>query len=480
MLRADPVLQSRDLEIVEVLGEGGSAIVYRARDRRHARDVAVKVLRRQPAMDSAGERFTHEIRVAAGLRHAHILPLFDSGTLADGRLFAVMPVAQGRPLSAMIAEGPLTVADAVRLTREVAQALAYVHACGFVHRDVKPENILVESGHAVLTDFGVAASLHSLASASPEHAVDAQAPASGRHGRFTQAGRGVGTLHYMSPEALFADGPIDGRSDVFSLGVVLFEMLTGALPFEDSAPERLISRRLREGPRQARELRPDVSPELDTIVAHSTALDPAERFASAAAMDAALAAIEIDEGERGRLATRVERGVRSIGLLVVLVASIIGSAVWYRARLSSALDPQLVVVADLANDTGDSTLASIGALAGDFISAAIADSTSLSVVNATVALPSRLQRTLPSADSTLARATRALVSSSRAGVAVTGAYMRSGDSLDVVAEVTDTRSGRILGVAGPLRAAMMHPESALRSLGQDVIDMLRRRHAPPE
>ncbi len=154
-LRSDSSLHALGLVVTGVLGEGGTAIVYRARDARHERNVAVKVLR-PDIPPSAARRFAQEVLVAGRLRHAHMLPLFDSGRLADGRLFSIMPVAEGRPLSALIREGPLPIADAVRIARETAEALGFMHRNGFVHRDVKPENILVESGHAVLTDFGLA------------------------------------------------------------------------------------------------------------------------------------------------------------------------------------------------------------------------------------------------------------------------------------------------------------------------------------
>lgn len=478
-LRADPSLRSRELAIVDVLGEGGSAIVYRAHDARHGRDVAIKVLREHPALDNARDRFAREVRVAAGLRHPHILPLFDSGTLSDGRLFSVMPVAQGRPLSAMIAEGPLTVADAVRLTREVAQALAFLHASGYVHRDVKPDNILVEAGHAVLTDFGVAANIGTLDSG-VSRGVDSQPQQVAADSvRLTQDGSVVGTLRYMSPEALFGDAVVDTRTDVYSLGIVLYEMLAGELPDAGAPPERLLSQRMREGLPRIRGVRPDVPAELEAVVARSTALDPAERFDTATAMDQALANITLEASEVNARRSIAERGGPSWGVVAVLLAAIVGSLVWYRVRQETTLDPQRVVVADLANDTGDSSLTSIGALAGDFISGAIANNTSLNVVNATISLPSRLQRILPAADSTLARATRALVLSTRAGLAVTGAYFRVGEGLEVVAEVVDTRSGRVLGIAGPLHGATAHPDSVLRVLGDSVVATLRRRHAAP-
>ena len=466
-LRDDPSLLSRGLEVEDVLGQGGSSIVYRARDIRHGREVAIKVLRQYPALENAVDRFTQEIRVAAGLRHAHMLPLFDSGTLRDGRLFSVMPVAQGRPLSALIREGPLTVADTVRLAREIAQALAHLHRSGYVHRDVKPENVLVESGHAVLTDFGLAASLGALA-------MPGESPPGTAWWKTA-----VGTLPYMSPEALFADGLIDGRTDIYALGIVLYEMLAAELPFVVTSAEQLLARRTRDGQPSIRALRADVPRELEAIIARSTALEPGDRFESADAMDAALAQVPAGVSGSSLVAFSVNQRTLSIGLVALLVGSVIGVSAWHRARQASTLDPQRIVVVDLVNDTGDSALAGVGVLAGDFITEDLTARSHLSVVNATIALPSRQQRRLPPADSTLARQTRALVASTRAGLAVTGAYFRAGNDLEVVAEVTDTRSGRVIGVAGPVHGALDHPDSSLRVLGDSVVAILRRRHAPP-
>lgn len=451
----DAELRTHGLEVVGVLGVGGSAIVYRAHDARHGRDVAVEVLRRSPSVEDASERFAREIRVAAGLRHAHILPLFDSGTLSDDRLFSVMPVAQGRPLSALISVSPLAIADAVRLVREVAQALGFLHQQGFVHRDIKPENILVEGGHAVLTDFGLTVPMRSRVS------------------------EGSGTLPYMGPEALFADVPIDGRADIFSLGVVLYEAVTGHLPFETADAARLMAMRARQGTPRASVLRPDIAPALDVVIARCTALVPEDRYQTAEALDAALAVLSTDNhGVTQRTSSR-PREWRGIAAIVLLTVSIGVALAWRSYVQANGLDPQRVVVADLANDTGDSSLAVVGVLAGDMITNQLTNGTTLVVVNAVVVLPSRLQRNVPPTDSVLGASTRALVSSARAGLVVTGAYMQAGGMLEVVAEITDTRSGRILGTAGPVRAKAAAPDSALRVLADSVVSIVRRRYAPP-
>ncbi|HEX4936069.1 MAG TPA: serine/threonine-protein kinase [Gemmatimonadaceae bacterium] len=477
-IRLDPAFAARGLDVRDVLGVGGSSIVYRARDRRHERDVAIKVQRPDATLASSTERFAHEIRVAAALRHPHILPLFDSGTLADGRLFAVMPVAHGRPLRAMIDEGPLAVPDALRLAGEIAEALEYLHRAGYVHRDVKPENVLVESGHAVLTDFGIASPLAGQrAQLSPERVADLWN--GGGAARLTVTGAAVGTPAYMSPEALLGDGSLDHRSDLYALGLVLYEMLAGELPHQGTSPGELAAHRLRHPLPSLRALRPDVPSAVDAIVARCTAAGPADRFGSAEALRDALAAIPTGATRAEPLLVRRARGPWSLRLAIVLLGMIAGVWWWTEARGARALDPSRVVVADLANDTGDRSLAAVGVLAGDVITAAITAGTRLTVVNASVAVPSRQQRLDVPLDSTLERTTRALVSESRAGLAVTGAYFRAGRGLDLVAEVIDTRSGRVLGVAGPLRASVEHPEPSMRALGDSVTRILLRRHEPP-
>jgi tetratricopeptide (TPR) repeat protein len=197
------------------LGRGGMAIVFLARDHRHDRDVALKVLRPELAASLGPDRFLLEIRVAAGLTHPHIVPLHDSGD-ADGCLYYVMPFLQGESLRDRLErDGALPVAEAVELARDVADALDYAHRQGVVHRDIKPENILLQDGHALVADFGIA------------RAISA---ARGGTRRVTASGVAVGTPDYMSPEQERGEEQVDGRSDIYSLGLVLHEMLTGRTP----------------------------------------------------------------------------------------------------------------------------------------------------------------------------------------------------------------------------------------------------------
>lgn len=215
------------------IGRGGMASVFRAQDLKHDRRVAIKVLHPELTEAVGAKRFLREISTAAALTHPHILPLHDSGE-ADGLLYYIMPYVQGESLRARIdRDQQLPVKDAVTITLEVASALAHAHGKGFVHRDVKPANILLESGQAVLADFGLAQAL---------------ADAEGFDSRLTQTGISVGTPSYMSPEQASGQVPIDGRSDQYSLATVLYEMLAGEAPFPGSTAQAILAKKLTESP----------------------------------------------------------------------------------------------------------------------------------------------------------------------------------------------------------------------------------------
>src|SRR4051812_13189589 len=254
------------------LGAGGMATVYLAHDARHDRKVALKVLRPELAAILGGERFLAEIKTTANLQHPHILSLFDSGE-ADGLIYYVMPYVEGESLRDRLnREKQLPVEDAVRIAREVADALEYAHQHGIVHRDIKPENILLHGGHAMVADFGIA-----LAAAKSEGGA-----------RMTETGMSLGTPHYMAPEQAMGDREITPRADIYALGVMLYEMLTGEPPFTGPTAQAIVARMMTEQPRSLTIQRHTIPPHVEAAVSRALEKLPADRFASAAEFSTAL------------------------------------------------------------------------------------------------------------------------------------------------------------------------------------------------
>ncbi|HEX5818131.1 MAG TPA: protein kinase [Gemmatimonadales bacterium] len=329
------------------LGRGGMATVWRARDLRHERDVAIKVLRPELSAAIGADRFQREIRLTARLQHPNILPVFDSGE-ADGVLWYAMPLVQGASLRDRLdREGRLPLHEALVLTGELADALEYAHASGIVHRDIKPENILLAHGHALLADFGIA-----------------RAVATVEGTRLTETGMAVGTLRYMSPEQSTADPAIDGRSDQYSLACVLHEMLTGSAPFAETAGPALLARRLTEAvPPLPADIA--VTSRARAAVARALERDPSRRYPSlgAFATDLRQAPPATDEvparrPSRRRLPTLVLGAAVALGLIVtaILLAR--------RPQADVSTDPSVAVL-PFENRSGDA--------ASDYLSDGIAD-----------------------------------------------------------------------------------------------------------
>ena len=258
------------------LGRGSAAIVYLARDRRYDRLVALKLLRPEVATATDARRFRREIAILARLYHPHILQLYDSGVMPPGAglagLFFVMPYVKGESLRQRLQrEIQLPVAEAVGVARDVADALAYAHAQGVVHRDIRPENILLESGHALVADFGIAGVL--------ESAGDE---------RLSASGITLGAPAYSSPEQARGSRVLDGRSDIYSLGCVLYEMLGGEPPFSGASRAAVLARHLADAVPPIRTIRPDVPPAIERAVLRALAKPPEARFPTAAEFTAAL------------------------------------------------------------------------------------------------------------------------------------------------------------------------------------------------
>jgi len=302
------------------LGAGGMATVYLADDLRHGRKVAIKVLRPELAAVIGAERFLAEIRLTANLQHPHILPLFDSGA-ADGLLFYVMPFVEGISLRERMArEKQLPIAEAVRIAGEIAAALDYAHRHGIIHRDIKPENILLHDGTALVADFGIALA------------------ASKAGTRMTETGMSLGTPQYMSPEQAMGERELDARSDVYALGCVTYEMLTGEPPFNGPTAQAIVAKVMTAEPAEATSLRKTIPPHVGEAVRTALQKLPADRFASAADFAAALAnpgfrtTVLSPARGAGPGATAGGRGHAAAVLPWVLVAALAATSLWLALR----------------------------------------------------------------------------------------------------------------------------------------------------
>jgi len=310
-----------------MIGAGGMATVYLASDQKHRRPVAIKVFHAELASVVGGERFLREIEIAAGLTHPHILSLYDSGDAA-GLLYYVMPFVEGESLRERLTrEGQLPVDDVLEIAREVADALSYAHLRGLVHRDIKPENILLSGGHAYVADFGIA-----------------RAVSEARATEVTPTGIAVGTPAYMSPEQASAANHIDARSDLYSLGCVMYEMLTGEPPYTGATAQAIAARRSEEPPRPIRTVRPTVTPQLEATVLQLLAKAPADRFSTASQV---MTALPLPSG--ARYATVVPARQRRRWLAGAAGVTLVAAAlVTWRLITREALAPRTVVVFPLS------------------------------------------------------------------------------------------------------------------------------------
>jgi tetratricopeptide (TPR) repeat protein len=406
------------------LGRGGMGTVYLAQDRKHGRRVAIKVLPRDLAAAIGPERFRREIAIAARLTHPNIMPLHDSGQVA-GVPFYVMPYLEGETLGQRLGRAPaITVEEAIAIARDVAEALAYAHGHAIVHRDVKPDNIFLHQGHALLADFGVAKQVG-------ERDV-------------TDSGLAVGTVAYASPEQAAGSREVDPRSDVYSLGCVLYRMLlpTGS---EEAASRRALERRFTESPPPIRRLRPEVPTEVDAALARALAARPADRFADGAEFARALSSGAMS----ARMPPPRDRRPLLVGLAGIAVMASAGMLLTHRWTRPPPVDPQGVVVAGFENRTGDRALDPVGEIATDYIARGLAATGLMHDVydsRASAIEAGGEPRPGPGPARQLAR---------RVGVGLVlwGSYYLRQDTLHFEAQLVDATSGRLVlplaPVAGP-------------------------------
>jgi eukaryotic-like serine/threonine-protein kinase len=315
------------------LGAGGMATVYLARDLRHDRLVALKILRPELSAVLGGDRFLAEIRVTARLQHPHLLPLFDSGS-AVGLLYYVMPFVEGESLRDRLdREKQLGIDDAVRIATQVASALDHAHRHGVIHRDIKPENILLHDGNALVADFGIALALRSAGG-----------------GRLTGTGLSLGTPQYMSPEQALGDRELDTRTDIYSLGCVLYEMLAGSPPHSGPTAHAVLAKVLTAEPQPITELRRTVPEHVARALDCALAKLPADRFATAAEFADVLTGLRPARRTPTVAATRPARAsrrrlARALGLALIVIAAVGAAAAVGLRRSAPALPPMHVTVA---------------------------------------------------------------------------------------------------------------------------------------
>lgn len=318
-------------DVLREIGQGGMATVYVARDLRHPRQVAIKVFRHELAAGVGADRFLREIALASPLSHPNIVPLYDSGDV-DGLLYYVMPFVDGESVGRRIARsGQFPIDEALEITRQVAAALHYSHGVGIVHRDVKPDNIMLSGGHALVTDFGIA------------HAMDRSGDKN-----LTATGFSVGTPTYMSPEQISGGNNTDARSDVYSLGCVLYAMLIGEAPFTGPSAQAVLARHLAESVPSLRVVRPTIPPAVEAAVHRALAKSPVDRFATAAEFAEAISPAALSQHASVPVETRAPRRRAWLGPAITVLAIATAAVVlrpWSLVRRPGVLSADAHVVA---------------------------------------------------------------------------------------------------------------------------------------
>ena len=418
-----------DAYVIERELDGGMSCVFVARDRDLARRVVIKVLHPHLAASVSVERFRREILTVAGLQHPHIVGVLRTGT-ADGLPYFVMPYVDGESLANRLAGGRMSVRDTVAVLKDVARALAFAHERGVVHRDIKPGNVLLAGGSAMVTDFGVAKALSS---------ARRTAPHDGRHGLTTE-GASIGTLLYMAPEQAAADPEIDGRADIYSLGVTAYEMLTGAPPFAGLAARAMLAARMSTLPPAISTMRDDVPADLNDLIMECLAADPADRPRTAQELVDRLEQPGVVSGEFARIARPRRRAtLAGIGAGLALVAILGAGIATVRtdplpARAGSAApvgnirEIAVVPFVDLGTDSADAHVAT-------GITNAIADN---------LARSAHLRVISPTASALLVRQLRSGTAPSprpAPQLLLEGTVQREGSTLRVTARLSNASDG---------------------------------------
>ena len=447
------------------LGGGGMSRVFLATDRSLNRAIVIKTLPPELASPSSLERFRLEIEVAARLQHPHIVALIAAGVV-DAAPYYTMPFVEGETLRDRLHRGPMPIGEVVQILREVADALSYAHGRGVVHRDIKPENILIANRHALVTDFGVA---KALAVSRGGHSAGDQSTSA-----LTAVGTSIGTPAYMSPEQISADPDTDHRSDLYSLGIVGYEMLVGTPPFHGMAASKILAAHVTTAPTAIQQSRPDVPHDLAALLVRCLAKAPEDRPATAAAVLAELETIGTGTAPKRRRRSRmVMFGMVAAVAALALTVLLVPRNVWamltvLAARPSATLRPNRVIVAPLRNETGDPTLDHFGDYASDQVAVALTRLKALTVMDSrTAVLNDRIVKRVWML-SWFRGSDRAIADQTGSGMVVAGAYYKDGNLLRIHVKITDFATGKIIQPLGEISGTVDSKEALAVKLAQHV------------
>src|SRR5881275_1234554 len=442
-------------DVEREIGAGGMARVFLAVEQHPHRRVAIKVLDPEVSTRLLRERFIREVDLSSKLSHPHIVPIFAAGEAA-GLFYYVMPYVEGESLRHRLQrERRLPLEAALQIACDAADALAFAHAQGIIHRDIKPENILLSSNHAIVADFGIARAISAAGSLT-----------------LTQAGQPVGSPGYMSPEQAMALGDLDARTDIYSLGCVLFEMLAGEPPAPSMTERRVHNwTALQTAPAMQR-AGPDVARAVKHAISRTLAPFPDDRFATATEFAAALGAPAhrasvptrgVFAGSRGR------RAVLVLGGAIVLLGA--GAVLLLRQR-APALNERRVVVAVIENHTGDPSLDNVGHMAADWVTQGLAQTGLVEVVSSMSVMSSSVASGRHGAGHLDAAGLQSLGRETGAGTVVSGAYYRQADSLRFQVQISAAHDGTVLRALEPVAGPIAQPLVAVEAVRQRVMATL--------
>jgi TolB-like protein/Flp pilus assembly protein TadD len=444
-------------EIGEELPGGGMSRLFLAVDRALGRRVVVKVLPEDRLFGLSPDRFQREIRLTASLSHANIVGILGTGVM-EGVPFYIMPFVEGRSLRALLDDsGPLSLRETVSILRDVARACAFAHAKGIIHRDIKPGNVLLAGGAAVITDFGVAKAIAS--SAEPESAAS--------DSTLTRAGFTIGTPAYMAPEQAAGERDLDQRADIYSLGVMAFEMVSGRVPFEGRTPRELLTAQLTLRPPALESLRPDVPPALAALIRSCLAKDPADRPASAEQVLTTLDELPVTGGSHPSLrVVRRNRWIKRIaGAALTVTVLLAGLRFATAPRTSAGAEPvTALAVLPFVSRSPDSADAYLAQGLTDALSAGLARDPTVRVASR-LATAEYAERTSPPAEIGRALNVSALLD---------GSVQRQGDRIRVTVQLVDTRNGAALWSESYDRqnADLLEVQA---DIAQEIVSALQRR-----